>query len=176
MEPEGHLTQPSHSSTWGQGRTFQSWCEISTQKLSNSGYVDEAAQPSWAESHAGVGEGVCPERASCSFSHHLFVASTRYQQILLISLGVFSFLLVLAGACYFLVLKYRGHAKYWFHSPPSIPQHIEEVGATQGMAVWPGHPSGLSREQNCVDTEAFLFVCLLLLLIQRLIYVCARQS
>ncbi|XP_058517673.1 interferon gamma receptor 2 [Ochotona princeps] len=64
--------------------------------------------------------------SNISCSETIADASTRYQQILLISLGVFSFLLVLAGACYFLVLKYRGHAKYWFHSPPSIPQHIEE--------------------------------------------------
>lgn len=53
-------------------------------------------------------------------------ASTKHQQIILISLGVFSLLLVLAGTCYFLVLKYRGLVKYWFHSPPNIPLQIEE--------------------------------------------------
>ncbi|ELW62057.1 Interferon gamma receptor 2 [Tupaia chinensis] len=53
-------------------------------------------------------------------------ASTKLQQDIMISVGVFSLLLVLTGACFFLVLKYRGLVKYWFHSPPSIPSQIEE--------------------------------------------------
>ncbi|PNJ45946.1 IFNGR2 isoform 3 [Pongo abelii] len=53
-------------------------------------------------------------------------ASTELQQVILISVGTFSLLLVLAGACFFLVLKYRGLIKYWFHTPPSIPLQIEE--------------------------------------------------
>uniref|UniRef100_A0A2K6EGW5 Interferon gamma receptor 2 n=1 Tax=Propithecus coquereli TaxID=379532 RepID=A0A2K6EGW5_PROCO len=53
-------------------------------------------------------------------------ASTKLQQIFLISVGTFSLLLALAGACFFLVLKYRGLIKYWFHTPPSIPSQIEE--------------------------------------------------
>ncbi|XP_053420551.1 interferon gamma receptor 2 [Nycticebus coucang] len=53
-------------------------------------------------------------------------ASTKLQQVILISVGTFSLLLVLAGACFFLVLKYRGLIKYWFHTPPSIPSQIEE--------------------------------------------------
>ncbi|XP_021572720.1 interferon gamma receptor 2 [Carlito syrichta] len=53
-------------------------------------------------------------------------ASTKLQQVILISVGIFSLLLVLAGACFFLVLKYRGLVKYWFHTPPSIPLQIEE--------------------------------------------------
>uniref|UniRef100_A0A8C5UVP0 Interferon gamma receptor 2 n=2 Tax=Microcebus murinus TaxID=30608 RepID=A0A8C5UVP0_MICMU len=52
--------------------------------------------------------------------------STKLQQIILISVGTFSLLLVLAGACFFLVLKYGGLIKYWFHAPPSIPAQIEE--------------------------------------------------
>nr|XP_055229890.1 interferon gamma receptor 2 isoform X1 [Gorilla gorilla gorilla] len=54
-------------------------------------------------------------------------ASTELQQVILISVGTFSLLSVLAGACFFLVLKYRGLIKYWFHTPPSIPLQIEEV-------------------------------------------------
>ncbi|XP_054531135.1 interferon gamma receptor 2 isoform X1 [Pan troglodytes] len=53
-------------------------------------------------------------------------ASTELQQVILISVGTFSLLSVLAGACFFLVLKYRGLIKYWFHTPPSIPLQIEE--------------------------------------------------
>ncbi|EHB07600.1 Interferon-gamma receptor beta chain [Heterocephalus glaber] len=53
-------------------------------------------------------------------------ASTKLQQIILISMGTFSLLLVLTGACFFLVLKYQGLIKYWFHTPPSIPSQIEE--------------------------------------------------
>nr|XP_020019909.1 interferon gamma receptor 2 [Castor canadensis] len=52
--------------------------------------------------------------------------STKVQQVALICLGVLSLLLVLAGACRFLFLKYRGLVKYWFHTPPSIPPQIEE--------------------------------------------------
>uniref|UniRef100_A0A2K6PYB9 Interferon gamma receptor 2 n=2 Tax=Rhinopithecus roxellana TaxID=61622 RepID=A0A2K6PYB9_RHIRO len=53
-------------------------------------------------------------------------ASTELQQVILISVGTFSLLSVVAGACFFLVLKYRGLIKYWFHTPPSIPLQIEE--------------------------------------------------
>ncbi|XP_035139176.1 interferon gamma receptor 2 [Callithrix jacchus] len=53
-------------------------------------------------------------------------ASTKLQQVILISVGTFSLMSVLAGACFFLVLKYRGLIKYWFHTPPSIPLQIEE--------------------------------------------------
>ncbi|KAM6161739.1 interferon gamma receptor 2 [Erethizon dorsatum] len=53
-------------------------------------------------------------------------ASTRLQQIVLISVGIFALLLVLTGGCFFLVLRYQGLIKYWFHSPPSIPSQIEE--------------------------------------------------
>uniref|UniRef100_A0A667GJF2 Fibronectin type-III domain-containing protein n=1 Tax=Lynx canadensis TaxID=61383 RepID=A0A667GJF2_LYNCA len=53
-------------------------------------------------------------------------AATKLQQIIVIAVGLFLFLSMLAGACFFLVLKYRGLVKYWFHSPPSIPLQIEE--------------------------------------------------
>ncbi|XP_061049960.1 interferon gamma receptor 2 [Eubalaena glacialis] len=53
-------------------------------------------------------------------------ASTKLQQVILISMGTFLLLSVVVGACLFLVLKYRGLVKYWFHSPPSIPSQIEE--------------------------------------------------
>lgn len=42
---------------------------------------------------------------------------------------------MLAGSCLFLVLKYRGLIKYWFHSPPSIPLQIEEVRARASKQV-----------------------------------------
>ncbi|KAB0397357.1 hypothetical protein E2I00_014363, partial [Balaenoptera physalus] len=60
---------------------------------------------------------------------HFYVtslASTKLQQVILISMGTFLLLSVVVGACLFLVLKYRGLVKYWFHSPPSIPSQIEE--------------------------------------------------
>ncbi|XP_047420229.1 interferon gamma receptor 2 isoform X2 [Sciurus carolinensis] len=53
-------------------------------------------------------------------------ASTKLKQVILISVGVFTLLLALAGACFFLVLKYRELVKYCFHTPPSIPAQIEE--------------------------------------------------
>ncbi|GAB5576297.1 interferon gamma receptor 2 [Prionailurus iriomotensis] len=56
-------------------------------------------------------------------------AATKLQQIIVIAVGLFLFLSMLAGACFFLVLKYRGLVKYWFHSPPSIPLQIEESRA-----------------------------------------------
>ncbi|KAJ8792350.1 hypothetical protein J1605_019906 [Eschrichtius robustus] len=57
---------------------------------------------------------------------HYRNASTKLQQVILISMGTFLLLSVVVGACLFLVLKYRGLVKYWFHSPPSIPSQIEE--------------------------------------------------
>uniref|UniRef100_A0A8C3VSM6 Interferon gamma receptor 2 n=1 Tax=Catagonus wagneri TaxID=51154 RepID=A0A8C3VSM6_9CETA len=53
-------------------------------------------------------------------------ASTRLQQVILIAVGTFLLLSVVVGACLFLVLKFRGLVKYWFHAPPSIPVQIEE--------------------------------------------------
>lgn len=53
-------------------------------------------------------------------------ASTKLQQVILIAVGTFLLLLVVVGACLFLVLKFRGLVKYWFHSPPRIPVQIEE--------------------------------------------------
>lgn len=53
-------------------------------------------------------------------------ASTKLQQVLLISTGAFFALLALSGACFFLFLKYQSLVKYWFHAPPSIPAQIEE--------------------------------------------------
>lgn len=42
-------------------------------------------------------------------------------------MGTFLSLVGLAGACFFLILKYRVLIKHWFHSPPGIPVQIEEV-------------------------------------------------
>lgn len=53
-------------------------------------------------------------------------ASTKLQRDVLIAVGTFLVLAMLAGSCLLLVLKYRGLIKYWFHSPPSIPLQIEE--------------------------------------------------
>ncbi|XP_021533665.1 interferon gamma receptor 2 isoform X1 [Neomonachus schauinslandi] len=53
-------------------------------------------------------------------------ATTKLQQVIIIAVGIFLLLSALAGACFFLVLKYKGLIKYWFHSPPSIPSQIEE--------------------------------------------------
>uniref|UniRef100_A0A8C2YMC2 Interferon gamma receptor 2 n=1 Tax=Chinchilla lanigera TaxID=34839 RepID=A0A8C2YMC2_CHILA len=53
-------------------------------------------------------------------------ASTRLQQIILISVGIFALLLALTGGCFFLVLRYQELIKYWFHTPPGIPSQIEE--------------------------------------------------
>lgn len=53
-------------------------------------------------------------------------ASPKPEQIILIAVGTFLLLSVLAGGCLFLVLKYRSLIKYWFQSPPNIPLQIEE--------------------------------------------------
>ncbi|KAG8518544.1 Interferon gamma receptor 2, partial [Galemys pyrenaicus] len=66
------------------------------------------------------------------FTFVTFAAATRLQPIILVTVGTIFSLSLLSGACLFLVLKYRGLVKYWFHSPPSIPSQIEEVG---GQAV-----------------------------------------
>ncbi|XP_065769729.1 interferon gamma receptor 2 isoform X1 [Muntiacus reevesi] len=53
-------------------------------------------------------------------------ASVKLQQDILAIATTFLVLLVVVGVCLFLVLKYRGLVKHWFHSPPSIPSQIEE--------------------------------------------------
>lgn len=52
--------------------------------------------------------------------------STRLQQAILIPLGIFALLLVLAGACFILFLRHRSRVKYWFQAPPNIPEQIKE--------------------------------------------------
>ncbi|KAL4681237.1 hypothetical protein H8959_006714 [Pygathrix nigripes] len=63
-------------------------------------------------------------------------ASTELQQVILISVGTFSLLSVVAGACFFLVLKYRGLIKYWFHTPPSIPRSPLLSGECTREVAW----------------------------------------
>ncbi|XDA70824.1 hypothetical protein R6Z07F_001186 [Ovis aries] len=53
-------------------------------------------------------------------------ASVKLQQDILAAATTFLVLSVVVGSCLFLVLKYRGLVKHWFHSPPSIPSQIEE--------------------------------------------------
>lgn len=56
-------------------------------------------------------------------------ASTKLQRVVLVAVATFLSLAGLAGACVFLILRFRGLIKYWFHSPPGIPAQIEEVRA-----------------------------------------------
>ncbi|KAM7132195.1 interferon gamma receptor 2 [Molossus nigricans] len=53
-------------------------------------------------------------------------ASTRFQQGTLIAVATFLSLAGAAGSCLFVILKYRGLIKHWFHTPPGIPVQIEE--------------------------------------------------
>ncbi|KAM5154324.1 interferon gamma receptor 2 isoform 2-T2 [Callospermophilus lateralis] len=53
-------------------------------------------------------------------------AYAKQQQVIGISVGTLLSLLLLAGACFFLVLKYGSVVKYLFRTPPSIPAQIEE--------------------------------------------------
>nr|KAF6268898.1 interferon gamma receptor 2 [Pipistrellus kuhlii] len=53
-------------------------------------------------------------------------ASTRLQRVVLVAAATFLGLAGLAGACVFLILRFRGLIKYWFHTPPGIPVQIEE--------------------------------------------------
>lgn len=57
----------------------------------------------------------------------LSLASTKLQRVVLIAVATFLSLAGLVGACVFLILRFRGLIKYWFHSPPGIPVQIEEV-------------------------------------------------
>ncbi|XP_027376416.1 interferon gamma receptor 2 isoform X1 [Bos indicus x Bos taurus] len=53
-------------------------------------------------------------------------ASVKLQQDFLAAGTTFLVLSVVVGSCLFLVLRYRGLVKHWFHSPPRIPSQIEE--------------------------------------------------
>lgn len=57
------------------------------------------------------------------------LATTRLQQAILIPVVIFALLLVLAGACFILFLRYQSRVKYWFQAPPNIPEQIKEVSA-----------------------------------------------
>ncbi|EPQ04274.1 Interferon gamma receptor 2 [Myotis brandtii] len=54
-------------------------------------------------------------------------ASTKLQRVVLVAVATFLSLAALAGACVFLILRFRGLIKHWFRSPPGIPAQIEEV-------------------------------------------------
>ncbi|XP_070263375.1 interferon gamma receptor 2 [Myotis yumanensis] len=53
-------------------------------------------------------------------------ASTKLQRVVLVAVATFLSLAGLAGACVFLILRFRGLIKHCFHSPPGIPAQIEE--------------------------------------------------
>lgn len=53
-------------------------------------------------------------------------ASTKLQRGVLVAVAAFLSLAGLAGACVFLILRFRALIKYWFQSPPGIPVQIEE--------------------------------------------------
>ena len=55
------------------------------------------------------------------------LASVKLQQDFLAAGTTFLVLSVVVGSCFFLVLRYRGLVKPWFHSPPRVPPQIEEV-------------------------------------------------
>lgn len=53
-------------------------------------------------------------------------ASTKLQRVVLVAVATFLSLAGLAGACVFLILRFRGLIKHCFRSPPGIPVQIEE--------------------------------------------------
>lgn len=53
-------------------------------------------------------------------------AAAEMQQVILLTVGTFVALATLAGLCLFLVLRYGGLVKLWFHTPPSVPLQIQE--------------------------------------------------
>ncbi|KAM6224030.1 interferon gamma receptor 2 [Rhynchocyon petersi] len=69
-------------------------------------------------------------------------AAAELQQPIVIFVGLFLSLVLVAAICFFLVLKYRGVVKYWFHSPPKIPLQIEEYLKD------PSHPVLETLERN----------------------------
>ncbi|KAF4025870.1 hypothetical protein G4228_018026 [Cervus hanglu yarkandensis] len=70
--------------------------------------------------------GLVSAWATAPWFEHYRNASVKLQQDILAAATTFLVLLVVVGSCLFLVLKYRGLVKHWFHSPPSIPSQIEE--------------------------------------------------
>lgn len=74
-------------------------------------------------------------------------ASTKLQRVVLVTVATFLSLAGLAGACVFLILRFRGLIKYWFHSPPGIPAQIEEVRAHRWEADGWGRPGTEMREE-----------------------------
>uniref|UniRef100_G1PKF2 Interferon gamma receptor 2 n=2 Tax=Myotis lucifugus TaxID=59463 RepID=G1PKF2_MYOLU len=53
-------------------------------------------------------------------------ASTKLQRVVLVAVATFLSLAGLAGACVFLILRFRDLIKHCFRSPPSIPAQIGE--------------------------------------------------
>ncbi|KAM9200937.1 interferon gamma receptor 2 isoform 2-T2 [Dugong dugon] len=53
-------------------------------------------------------------------------AATKLEQAILTFVGASLSVVLLVGACFFMILRYRGLIKYWFHSPPKIPLQIGE--------------------------------------------------
>ncbi|XP_058379015.1 interferon gamma receptor 2 isoform X2 [Diceros bicornis minor] len=85
-------------------------------------------------------------------------ASTKLQQVILIAMGTFLLLLAMAGACLFMVLKYRGLVKYWFQSPPSIPVQIEEYLKDPAQPILEVLDKDSSpKEEACDSVSVVLF-------------------
>ena len=87
------------------------------------------------------------------------LASVKLQQDILAAATTFLVLLVVVGSCLFLVLKYRGLVKHWFHSPPSIPSQIEEVcvytstGVDESQSFLPPVTPQSGTVDKATDTE-----------------------
>ncbi|XP_017654386.1 interferon gamma receptor 2 isoform X2 [Nannospalax galili] len=83
-------------------------------------------------------------------------ASTKLQQVFLISLGTFLVLLMLSGACFFLFLKYQSLVKYWFHTPPSIPVQIEEYLKDPAQPILEALDRGSSPKDDTWDSVSII--------------------
>ncbi|XP_004474570.1 interferon gamma receptor 2 [Dasypus novemcinctus] len=79
-------------------------------------------------------------------------ASAKLQQAIPIFAGTFLVVLALAGACYFLMLRYRGLIKYWFHSPPRIPSQIEEYLRNPDQPILEALSKDSSPEEDAYDS------------------------
>lgn len=79
-------------------------------------------------------------------------ASTKLQQAALIAVGTFLSLVGLAGACFFLILKYRVLIKHWFQSPPGIPVQIEEYLKDPAQPILEALDSDSSPKEDVWDS------------------------
>lgn len=88
---------------------------------------------------------------------HETSAGTSTWLIILIPVGIFTLLLLLTAACFFLFLKHQSRVKYWFQAPPNIPEQIKEYLKDPDQFILEDFDKESSLKDDAWDSVSVIF-------------------